>query len=305
MEFVKKWFLRNSKGFPSNVTSKKDKLAYIKKVYDRENIKLDPENVKVNPGMYFMAKLLLNSLWGKLCQKPNLRKQDTVYSDIEFEALWNNYKINISDVHCLDFNSCLVNYDYKDQYTPTISSQNCILGSFVASYGRMNLYKILDLIGSDNLLYCDTDSVIFKEYNNEITNKLKKHIGIGNFLGQLGNELSPDENYINLFIGLAPKSYAYTTFKPNDKGLSEFVKNKGFTLNLNNPNEPCNFKSFVKLFKNPGKKLKKTNLNHFVKNPYTGSVYMKKLEKNMYFDYNKRFIINDVDTLPYGYSNKV
>ena len=293
-----------SKGYPPNVTTKTDKINYIKKVYERENIKLNPKNIKANSGMYYMAKLLLNSLWGKLCQKPNLRKQDTVYSDSEFEALWDNYKINILDVHCLDFNSCLVNYEYKDQYTPTIASQNCILGSFVASYGRIRLYKILDLIGNDNLLYCDTDSVIFKENDSEITDKLKKHVGISNFLGELGNELTPDDNYINLFIGLSAKSYAYKTFKPDNKGVSEFVKNKGFTLNLNDENEPCNLNSFINLFKNSEEKLKKINLNHFVKNPYTGNVYMKKLEKNMCFNYNKRYIFNTVNTLPYGYNHK-
>ena len=273
-------------------------------MFERENIILDPKKIISNPGLYYMAKLMLNSLWGKLCQKTNLRKQNTVFSDTEFEAMWDNYKIDILDVHCLDFNTCLVNYEYKDQYTHSIPSQNCILGSFVASYGRMYLYKTLNIVGANNLLYCDTDSVLFKEYNTEITDKLRNHIGISNFLGHLGNEISPDNNFINLFIGLAAKSYAYTTFTPNEKGISEFVKNKGFTLNLNDKNEPCNLKSFIHLFKNPDERIKKTKINHFLKNPYTGSVYMKKLEKNMKFEYTKR-IISGVSTLPYGYVDKV
>ena len=168
----------------------------------------------------------------------------------------------------------------------------------------MYLYKILDIVGSNSLLYCDTDSIFFKEYDMEITNKLKNHIGISNFLGHLGNEISPENNYVNLFIGLSPKSYAYTTFTPNEKGLSEFVKNKGFTLNLNDKNEPCNLKSFIHLFKNPDERIKSTKLNHFLKNPYTGDVYMKKLEKNMKFEYTKR-IIRGKTTLPYGYVDRV
>ena len=292
------------KGYPPNVKTESEKRKYIQKVFERENITLDPKKIIANPGLYYFAKLMLNSLWGKLCQKTNLRKQNTVFSDTEFEAMWANHKINILDVHCLDFNSCLVNYEYKDNYTHTIPSQNCILGSFVASYGRMYLYKILDIVGSNSLLYCDTDSIFFKEYDMEITNKLKNHIGISNFLGHLGNEISPENNYVNLFIGLSPKSYAYTTFTPNEKGVSEFVKNKGFTLNLNDKNEPCNLKSFIHLFKNPDERIKSTKLNHFLKNPYTGDVYMKKLEKNMKFEYTKR-IIRGKTTLPYGYVDRV
>ena len=40
-----------------------------------------------------------------------------------------------------------------------------------------------------------------------------------------------------------------------------------------------------------------------MKNPYKGCVYMKKMVKTMKFEYNKRYIVCDVLTLPYGYVN--
>ena len=40
------------------------KQRYIDNYYQYEGIRLDPNNIKYNPGMRSLAKLMLNSLWG-------------------------------------------------------------------------------------------------------------------------------------------------------------------------------------------------------------------------------------------------
>ena len=294
-----------AKGYPPTAKTTKEREAYISEVEQREGIILSRDNIKPNPGIYFMAKILLNSLWGKLCQNNNMKKCKTIYSDDEFDEIWANHKINVLDIFYLNYNSCLLNYEHKSQHATPIPSQNCIVGSFVAAYGRMRLYEALQIIGSENLMYTDTDSVIYCEENNEITEKLDRLFGLGPHLGQLDNELNPPTNYIETFIGLAPKSYAFRTSELNKEGLRECVKNKGFSLNIHNKNEPCSVDSFIEAFHDKDKIITSINKNFFVKNPYENSVYMKRLVKRMGFAYDKRYIINTVDTLPYGYNNAV
>ena len=294
-----------AKGYPANLQTAEDRLKYVQEVEKREGIILDPDQIIFNPGLYFISKIILNSLWGKLCQRSNLKKVETVYTDEAFNVYLSNNKIDIIDIFAIDFSALLVSYEFKAQNTPKIPSQNCILGSFVAAYGRMTLYKALDIIGAKNLLYTDTDSAIFTEQDTEITDRLNELIGIGPYLGMLESELSGDHDYIKTIICLACKSYALLTAQPNKKtGKHTQVKHKGFIINLHDDKEVCNIDSFYNLFKNKTKTLSSTNSNYFVRNPYDSTIFMKHLVKRMKFEYDKRYIVNNVDTLPYGYNGE-
>jgi len=53
-----------STGYPSNVKTALEKDEYIEEINQRENIQLDPKNIKKNPQMKTISKLFLNSLYG-------------------------------------------------------------------------------------------------------------------------------------------------------------------------------------------------------------------------------------------------
>jgi len=48
------------------VTSDDKAEEYLKSVEERENIYLDPSKIAKNPGKRALAKLMLNSFWGKV-----------------------------------------------------------------------------------------------------------------------------------------------------------------------------------------------------------------------------------------------
>ncbi len=56
----------NNLGWPSWVQSDGDKEGFIAEYEQREGIQLDPSQVEVNKGLHFIAKLALNSFWGKV-----------------------------------------------------------------------------------------------------------------------------------------------------------------------------------------------------------------------------------------------
>ena len=53
-------------GYPPGVVTEEAKRAFIAEFYQREGIRLDYANIKHNPGLRSLAKLMLNSFWGKL-----------------------------------------------------------------------------------------------------------------------------------------------------------------------------------------------------------------------------------------------
>ena len=57
---------QEASGYPPWCVTDEQKQQYIDRYYEREGIRLDPDKIEHNPGLRFLAKLMLNSLWGKL-----------------------------------------------------------------------------------------------------------------------------------------------------------------------------------------------------------------------------------------------
>ena len=53
-----------STGYPPHIKTDNEKQQYIDEIQERENIQLNPENIKNNPQMKTISKLFLNSLYG-------------------------------------------------------------------------------------------------------------------------------------------------------------------------------------------------------------------------------------------------
>ena len=61
---------QEASGYPKHCVTDEQKQRYIDEYYEHEGIRLDPNNIEYNSGLRFLAKLMLNSLWGTY----NLRK---------------------------------------------------------------------------------------------------------------------------------------------------------------------------------------------------------------------------------------
>ena len=57
---------QEASGYPKDCVTDEQKQRYIDAYYEREGIRLDPDKIIHNAGLRFLAKLMLNSLWGKL-----------------------------------------------------------------------------------------------------------------------------------------------------------------------------------------------------------------------------------------------
>ena len=57
---------QQASGYPPWCVTDEQKQRYVDDYYEHEGIRLDPNEIEYNSGLRYLAKLMLNSLWGKL-----------------------------------------------------------------------------------------------------------------------------------------------------------------------------------------------------------------------------------------------
>lgn len=65
---------QEASGFPTECDSEEAKLKYIREYQEKEGITLEYHNFQKNPGLRCLAKLCLNSFWGKFGQRLNMKQ---------------------------------------------------------------------------------------------------------------------------------------------------------------------------------------------------------------------------------------
>lgn len=168
---------------------------------------------------------------------------------------------------------------------------NVFLASFTTCWTRIKLYELFD-IAQTHVLYVDTDSVILSDFDKQIT----KRLPIGNYLGQLTNEISSEDGNITTFVSSGPKSYAYRTLSGN-----ETCKVRGFTLNWTN-SKLINFENIRDIVIHKGiDSITTINKRKISRLSWKRKLYNRIEEKEYRMVYTKRRLPNDLTTLPFGY----
>ena len=237
------------------------------------------------------------SFWGKYGQRPNLQ-QSTFIHDTEIEEFYrllSDPSIDVQNFHIISKDIVQMEWLYQSEFIPDNMNTNIFIATFTTCWARLKLYSILEKLNR-NVLYYDTDSVIYISRPGEYQPEL------GDYLGELTNELYHDE-YILEFVSAGPKNYAYRT----NKG-KEVCKVKGFTLNFAN-SQLINFdvvKQLVFDYKekqnDPNHRMAIiTSGNKIVRNKLKRKLYNRMEKKKYQLVYTKRRIVTNFDTEPYGY----
>ncbi len=117
---------------------------------------------------------------------------------------------------------------------------------------------------------------------------------LGDGLGQLTNELAEGEFIVEgVFNG--PKNYAYKT---NFNRMKSIVK--GFSIN-HETSEKLNFQSLKDVCLHDRTKKIGVKQLKFTRNKNTWNVQTSMVEKIYSFVYDKRVMVSDYKTLPFGY----
>ncbi|CAH2012950.1 unnamed protein product, partial [Acanthoscelides obtectus] len=191
---------QQASGWPKHCLTDEEKNRYIDAFLDTEDIKLEFSKIIENPCLRSLAKLMLNSFWGKFAQKENQNKTSIVRDCGEFFDMLTNPSIHVNTVLPVNEETLLVTWEFREEVYDVSSTVNVVLASYVTALARLKLYSFLEKV-EERAVYVDTDSCIY------ISRKGLDDISTGDFIGDMTDELNG--GFISEFVSGGPKNYAY------------------------------------------------------------------------------------------------
>jgi hypothetical protein len=165
-----------------------------------------------NKGLQYCLKLCLNSLWGRMGMRLERPKTKYFTSSEDMAAFMLNTHVTVESWRLIN-GVAIVSYLDAEVDNSLLKDNSIYQGAFVTSYARLKLYEKLHLLmQNDQVLYCDTDSIIyrFRPGTADIEVKCSKDLGEwGDELEVSAKEGSFPERICE-HVGLAPKMYSFT-----------------------------------------------------------------------------------------------
>ncbi|XP_055709012.1 uncharacterized protein LOC129805255 [Phlebotomus papatasi] len=118
---------QEASGWPSGVESESDKDNYISEFFENEGIQLDKDNIRVNKGMRSLAKIMLNSLWGRFIMRENFTKTTICNSPEELNALLSSEAIEIVQFYPASDNQFIVSWKHIHDSEPPSKYTNWLI----------------------------------------------------------------------------------------------------------------------------------------------------------------------------------
>lgn len=120
-----------------------------------------------NQAYKLMAKLLLNSLYGKFGQRSfgksvliEDEKTYSIYTDMMRDAGTKEIWVDVGQKYVLHGNDLYLTTQTEGQYAPDSIP---IIASTVTAHARVLLWNLIKIAGRENVVYCDTDSLFVSQ----------------------------------------------------------------------------------------------------------------------------------------------
>src|SRR3569832_830855 len=270
-------------GYPSWAITDQQKARYIEQYLAHEGIQLVAEEIKPNLGLRSLAKLCLNSFWGKFGQRNNMNQLQYFNEPEKFINQIFNNQCTVQSITLYEDQWATVRYQVDDQYLAPLVNTNPIIASFVTAQACLKLYSFLEIL-QERVLYFDTG--ILK----------------CNFLGEMTNELAcyGDGAYIDKLVSGSPKNYAVKVTIDGEQIVKNVVKIRGVSLNYL-AKEIVNFdeiKDMVFKYAKGDRVVKVVNETKILRNN-NRCIYTGRRDKDYRIVYDKRILIDNYCTIPY------
>nr|XP_015840028.1 PREDICTED: uncharacterized protein LOC103315075 isoform X1 [Tribolium castaneum] len=286
-------------GWPSWCVTEEDKQRYIQTYFEKEGVTLEYEKICKNPGLRFLAKIMLNSFWGKFGQRENLKGTEIIKQPKDLFALLTNPSTIVNNIDIINQDILLASTEKVKEDVIAQGNTNVVIAAYTTALARLELYKYLQKLDR-RVLYFDTDSVIFTHKPGEWLPP------VGDFLGDLTDEMIDygEGSHITEFVSGGPKNYGYKFWSVTDNCYKSVCKVKGLTLHYTN-SQLVNFDVIKSMICD---ETNDTNqqvelVDRLIVRDVFYNVLSKNLSKKYRINYTKRRRLDDnnYDTLPYGY----
>jgi hypothetical protein len=251
----------------------------------KEKLGIELGEIENNPGKRAVAKSCLVNLWGKFGQRQNMGSTEYVTDVKRFYEILLDDRLDKIQINDINDTMLQISYKYKDYYVENDFNTNIFIAAFTTANARLRLYETLDKLG-EVVVYYDTDSVVYIDDG-------KNTIKTGCLLGEWTDELGKDVWIVD-WLSTGPKSYCYKT--NTDKVV---CKIKGFTLNYET-SKKIDSNSINNILEKKGSKIS-TQYNRITRDTKTKELLNKIETKEFGFVYDKRVVLENFDTIPFGY----
>ena len=297
-DYVNTWLKikQEASGWPEKNMTEEEKQTYIQNYFEHEGIQLEYDKIEKNPGLRTLAKLMLNSMWGKFGQRLNKTQIQTFDDPQAFHRFLDTDTLDVRHVSVINDNMVEVYYQHQEEAIPVSPNLNIFVAAFTTCHARLKLYEALEPLG-ERVLYYDTDSIIYLEEKPGQFNPTLRH-----YLGDFTSELGTNE-YIEEFVSGGPKNYGYKT----SKGHVE-CKVRGFRLNSEGKTQlsydvMCqNVKDEIQKPLQRPRQIQVVKTHQIVRKPQDYTIYTHPQYKWYQLVYDKRVVdAYTFQTYPYGY----
>ena len=207
---------QESSGWPSGCETDEEQETYIAEYEKHEGILLDKEKIVVNSGRKAVAKVMLNSFWGKFGEGEDKPQTRTIQRVEDWDKLLIDDTVIVKSINVYSEDVLEVTTVKKEGACAPKAKGNIFIALFTTALARLKLYDALDVL-QERALYYDTDAVIYKSTPGE------EKLPLGKFLGQFTDEIGGD--HIHDFGAEGPKSYGYLTSKGKEDCKTKGIKN--------------------------------------------------------------------------------
>ena len=142
--------------------TKEDEDSFKAKIKD--SLDINVEKFEFNAGLRSIAKLCLNSLWGKFGQRNNMSQTKYITDVSEFYEILLDDKLANKNFQLINDDMVQMTYNFKDQFVDNSNNTNIFIACFTTSHARLMLYDKLDYL-NEKVIYFDTDSIIYADDN--------------------------------------------------------------------------------------------------------------------------------------------
>jgi len=132
-------------GYSSWVRAHEYEDSYINMLKAREGILLDRNAIRPKAAKRAVAKLCLNSIWGKLTERNHRSKPELISDRQEIKGFLATPGIDVVNLLFASHQVAWVSWKYtEEKRIPNLRNTNEVVGSFVTVGARIHLYAYVD-----------------------------------------------------------------------------------------------------------------------------------------------------------------
>ena len=205
----------------------------------------------------------------------------------EYVEMMTDDTLEVTDLMYANRELVVIRWRTKGEFLDSPPNTNVVLAAYTTAQARLKLYTLLEGL-QERVLYFDTDSVVY------VHDEAQWNPELGYYLRELKDETKGV--HITHFVSGGAKNYAYQL-----EDGQQVCKIRGFTLN-NRSSTLLNFDSIKELVTTQEKRgdVITTHEPHKIVHK-GGHIYSVEQTKEYRVVYNKRRLLDDLTTLPFGW----